>query len=240
MPAEAKRREGKAQRWAVKVGLILLSSVCLSGFASAEPPPDAHEILRFVRVAQASQHQNLQGRLRTGPRAIPFRLVIDGSTIRYEFTDPPQTIRLRLLERDSRLEEVTGGGTEKVGAARFDDKVRDSDITYEDLALKFLYWPKAAVEGEATMLLRKCWKIRVEPGSRNDSQYSRATLWIEKESGALMQAEAFDHAGRFAKRFKVVSGQKIGGAWMLKQMRIESPAGPKGKDATPTYLEIQG
>ena len=53
------------------------------------------------------------------------------------------------------------------------------------------------------------------------------------------QAEAFDHAGKFARRFKVISGQKIEGAWYLKQMRIEAPAGP-GKDKMPTYLEVEG
>ena len=42
-----------------------------------------------------------------------------------------------------------------------------------------------------------------------------------------------------ARRFKVISGQKIEGAWYLKQMRIEAPAGAT-KDKTPTYLEVDG
>jgi len=222
---------------AVKTRLLLAAALCWSGFAAHAETPDAHEILRAVRLSQASQHRMLNGRLRTGARAVPFRLVIDGPTIRYEFSDPPQTIQLRLQEKGSRLEEITKGGTERVSEARFDDTVRESDITYEDLALRFLYWPNARLEGEQTMLLRKCWKVGVEPG-KGASQYSRATLWIEKESGALMQAEAFDTAGKLAKKFKVISGQKIEGAWMLKQMRIEAPGDGRGKDRTPTYLEI--
>jgi hypothetical protein len=181
----------------------------------------------------------MTGRLRTGGKSVPFRLVLDGSTIRYEFADPPQTLILRMLDRDSRLEEVSGGSSSKVGPAKFDTMVRDTDISYEDLALKFLYWPNAAMAGEQTMLMRKCWKILVEPGSRGGSQYSRVMLWIEKESGALMQAEAFDHAGNFARRFKVISGQKVDGMWILKQMRIEAATPGRSKDRTPTYLEIQ-
>lgn len=227
-----------ATRLAVKTRLITAAALCLCGFAVAEEAPDAREILRTVRSAQASQHSAMKGRLRTGARAIPFRLVIDGGTIRYEFNDPPQTIQLRLLERDSRLEEITPGGTARVSAARFDDKVRGTDIAYEDLAMKFLYWPNASVAGEQMMLLRKCWKIRAEPPGKGDSQYSGVMLWIDKENGALMQAEAFDAAGKFAKRFKVISGQKVNGAWILKSMRIEAPGGAR-KDATPTYLEIQ-
>ncbi len=147
---------------------------------------------------------------------------------------------MRLLEKDSRLENITRAGTEKITAARFDDKVRDTDITYEDLSLKFLYWPTASVEGEQSMLLQKCWIIRTEPSSKGDSQYGRVMLWIEQKGGALLQAEAYDHSGKLAKRFKVVSGQKIGGLWMLKQMRIETPGATASKDRTPTYLEISG
>ena len=47
-------------------------------------------------------------------------------------------------------------------------------------------------------------------------------LWVDKESGALLQAEAYDWQGKLIKRFEVISGQKLEGKWYLKQMRIES------------------
>jgi hypothetical protein len=54
-----------------------------------------------------------------------------------------------------------------------------------------------------------------------------------------MQAEAYDRADRFARRFKVLSGQKTSdGLWMLKQMRIEAANALRRTDFTPTYLEI--
>ena len=230
-----------ATSFAVKTRLFLLATWACDLAAIAETaPPDARAILQTVRIAQASQHQVLRGRLRTGAKTSPFRLTIDGSLIRYEFSDPRQIIQLRLLERDSRLEEIVAGQKERVSAARFDETVRGSDITYEDLAMKFLYWPNPSVEGTQTMLLRKCWKIRTEPPAKSESQYGRVILWIDQESGALMQAEAFDERGKFARRFKVISGQKMGGSWLLKSMRIEAPADARRKDATPTYLEIEG
>jgi len=218
----------------VKAGLLALLVFASLPQMHAEEAADAREILRTVRIAQGSQHQVLAGRLRTGGKASPFRMVVDGALIRYEFRDPPQTIQLRLLERDSRLEEITRDGSERVAPARFDDLVRGSDISYEDLAMKFLYWPRATIEGEQMMLLRKCWKIRVEPASKSESQYGRVLLWVDKDTGALMQAEAFNHAGLFARRFKVISGQKIDGMWLLKSMRIESAPVPGEKDLTPT------
>ena len=207
--------------------------------AGAEDDPDPQTILKTVRMAEASQNSNLTGSIRTGPKTLPFRLISSRGTIRYEFTNPPQVIQLRLGEKEARLEEINGSGkAEKVSPKRFDDRVRDTDISYEDLSMGFLYWPNATIQGEQTMLLQKCWIIRVEPGSRKDSQYSKVDLWISKKNGALMQAEAFDAAGKLSRRFKVISGQSVGdGLWMLKEMRIEWMQG-RSSDPNPTYLDI--
>jgi hypothetical protein len=212
--------------------------LALSSAVAADPPPDPQEILRGLRFSQASQHESLKGQLRTGPKIVPFHLSINGPVISYEFTDPPpSTIVLHLGEKEARLSEMTRGGAERVSGAHFSDLVRGSDISYEDLSLRFLYWQRAQLEGEQTLLLRSCWMVQVEPPPGSDSQYSKVILWADKESNALLQAEAYDRSGKFARRFKVISGQKIGGAWYLKQMRIEAPALP-GKDKTPTYLEV--
>ncbi len=226
----------------VKTRLALAALLCWSGAAGAAETPDARAILGGVRSAQTAQKQVIRGRLRTAGKSIPFRLLAENGTLRWEFSDPAQVIQLRLLEKESRLEEIVGGATKKVTAARFDDKVRDSDITYEDLAMKFLYWTKATVEGDQIMILRKCWIIRTEPPAKSDSQYSKAVLWIDKETGALMQAEAYGHDGKLARRFKVISPQKIDGAWLLKQMRIEGMEATRSgrEDRAPTYLEVDG
>lgn len=206
---------------------------------AAEPPPDADEILRAVRFTQTSQHETLLGHLRNGPATAQFRLIVNGPTVRYEFTDPPPlTLILHLGEKDARLTEVSKDGTEKISGAHWSDSVRGSDISFEDISLRFLYWPNAKVIGEDTMLLRKCWKISVDAPPGSDSQYGHVLLWIEKESGSLFQAEGYDKAGKFLRRFTVRSGQKVAGAWYLKQMRIEHPAA-KGRDNSPTYLEIE-
>jgi hypothetical protein len=225
----------------VKVRLLAAALVCAAGIAFADETPDAAAILKTVRVAQAAQERSLNGRLRTGAKSIPFKLSVAANTVRWDFTDPPQTLLLRLGEKEARLEESGKGGTTKVTAARFDDKVRDSDISYEDLSMRFLYWTNAKVEGEQTMLLQKCWIVRVEPPAKSDSQYSAVKLWIAKNNGALLQAEAMGADGRLARRFKVISGHSLGdGLWILKQMRIEAPTtiGGRTQDRTPTYLEI--
>ncbi len=221
----------------VKKRILLAAMLCWSGLAAGQATPDAREILRTVRAAQTAQQQSMNGRLRGGWKTIPFKLTMSGNTVRWEFSDPPQTLQLRLGEKDAQFEEIGKGGAQKVAAARYDDKVRESDISYEDLSMRFLYWTNATVEGDATMLLQKCWMVRVEPPSKNSSQYGSVKLWITKNGGALMQAEASGHDGKLARRFKVISGQSLGdGLWMLKQMRIEKMTA--GADKTPSYLEM--
>jgi Outer membrane lipoprotein-sorting protein len=226
-----------------RVSLCFLCLLCFwtaVPFCLSEDAPDAHQILNTVRINQAAKNRALRGSLRTAGRTIPFRLISSPGSIRYEFTDPPLTLQLRLGPKDSRLEEVTKGSVEKVTPARYDTRVRDTGITYEDLSLHFLYWQKATVEGEQTMVLQKCWIVRVEPDSSKDSQYSKVLLWVGETNGALMQAEAYDANGKVLRRFKVISGQKTKeGVWILKEMRIESMTGSDA-DRAKTYLEIEG
>jgi hypothetical protein len=219
--------------------LIPLLAFTLSSSAlGASAPPSAREILASVRLQQAGQQIDLQGQLRENEKVFPFHLTQTGPVIRYTFSNPNETLQLRLGEDDSRLEEVTRAGVEKVAPAQFDQKVRGTGVTYEDLALKFLYWQNARVTGEDSIRTRKCWKLELKAPSRQ-SQYANIFLWVDKSGGALMRMEGYDSNGQLAKRFEVVSAQKIEGRWFLKQMRIEEIQPGTGKVQTRTYLEIK-
>jgi len=202
-----------------------------------DPPPNARELLKSVRVAQSAQNWKLSGRLRVGSRKLPFRLTLESGVIRYEFPDTGDTITLRLSEKSSTLEETRGGKTARVTAAKFDAPVRDTHISYEDLALRFLYWTDATVTGSDMIAAHRCWKVEVHPPTRKDSQYNRVMLWIGKDDGALMKAESYDDAGKWARRFTVIGVMKREGYWLLRQMRIESAA--RASTSSPTYLEIE-
>src|SRR5881392_3388162 len=164
--------------------LLMLASLCMS----AEPPPSAKEILDSVRMLESRQQIDLQGQLRQEDMVIPFRLMQNGPLIRYTFTNPDETLELRLGENSSRLELVSDAGTEKVGTSKLQEKIRGKIVTYGDLAFKFLYWPTARVLGEENVRTRKCWKLQLRAPSR-ESQYSNLLLWIDKASGALIRLE---------------------------------------------------
>ena len=226
-----------------RIAALLLLLPLATAFAAAEQPPTARELLSLVRVNQASQERNLEGKMRTTGEdkiVIPFRLFLRGDTITYQFTDKPEALVLHLGEKTSRLERATGSGkAEKITGAKLDDPVRGTDISYEDLALKFLYWNNAVVEPEKeTLSMRSCWIVRAVPSGKSESQYDMVRLWIEP-TGGLLQADCYS-SGKHIRRFKVVDVQSAHDAsgYILKSMRIQR-VDANGKDSKPTYLEVR-
>jgi hypothetical protein len=204
----------------------------------AEQPPSAKDILASVRMMESRQQIDLQGQLRQDTVVVPFHLVQNGPLIRYSFANPDEILQLRLGENSSRLDLVTGSGTEQFEASKLKQKIRGTCVTYEDLAFKFLYWPTAHVLGEENVRTRNCWKLQLRAPSR-ESQYSNVLLWVDKASGALMRMEGYDWNAQLVKRFEVVSAQKIEGRWFLKQMRIEELQPGTNHVLSRTYLEIK-
>jgi len=198
--------------------------------------PSAEDILKNARLAQAGQERTLAGHLRvqsTG-QIIPFTLALDGGAIRYQF--PDKSIILQLGATGARLMEAAHGDLHSVSPARYDQQVEGTDIRYEDLSLKFLYWPQAKIDGSELIDGLNCWKLNLQPGGEK-SGYGAVELWVRKQDGTFLQVEGYDNAGKLVKKFKVVSGQPdpLGG-WMLKKMRIETLGNPDGESIT--YLEI--
>lgn len=210
----------------------------LANMSMAESTPSAKDILESVRMVESRQQIDLQGQLRQDDVVVPFRLVQNGPLISYSFTNPDETLQLRLGEHSSRLDLMSGGDKEKFTASKLQEKIRGTGITYGDLAFKFLYWENARLLGEQTVRTRRCWKLELRPPSQ-DSQYSNILLWVDKNSGALMRLEGYDSNGQLAKRFEVVSAQKIERRWFLKQMRVEEFQPGTNHVQQRTYLEIK-
>ena len=206
--------------------------------AAVDRYPPAKDVLDSVRILESHQQLELDGQLRENDLVIPFHLMQKGPVIRYTFSDPVETLELRLGESGSRLEVISEIGAQKIPAFKLSQPICGTGVTYEDLSLKFLYWPSAEVLGEQNVRTRNCWKLQLHAPSRQ-SQYSNVFLWIDKASGALMRMEGYDWSGQLSKRFEVVSAQKIEGRWFLKQMRIEELQPGTNHVQARTYLEIK-
>ena len=217
--------------------IVLLAAALSFSTSLGATAPSASEILDQVRLQQSQQQLELQGQLRTDANVIPFRITQNGPVIRYTFQNPAEVLQLRLGEKSSTLDLVLENSTKKFAASRLDERIGGTAVTYGDLALKFLYWPHNEILGEEIVRTRNCWRLRLQPPSR-EAQYSNVLLWIDQESGAMMRIQAYDWQGRLTKRFEVVSAQKIEGRWFLKQMRVEEFEPGTSKVRSRSYLEI--
>ncbi len=215
---------------------ILLLFTCVSGEALAARPSVA-EIMGEARLVPRSQNRVFTGRLRNEGRVIPFQLTLRGDLIRYDFSDGRPPLVLKLGNRGTTLEE----SGDAVRGARLKDRIDGTDITYEDLAMKFLFWDLAKLEGERIIIAgRKSWQISLIAPGRGSSNYASVRVWVDKGSGALTRMEGYDRSGKLIKRFEVRNIQKLDdGSWALKQMRIQSMDGARSGDRSPTYLELR-
>jgi hypothetical protein len=200
---------------------------------------DATPILQAVRKGISTVHQNLSGVLRMGNRRIEYRMVIDGPELKMSFPKTsgkdPRSLFMKFGERDVTLQVETAEGKKR--QPPFEEELFGMGVSYEDLAMRFLYWPDSLVEGEERlMVFARCWKIRVPRPHGSKSAYASVRVWARQADGAFLKSEGYDESGRLLRRLTVRRLQSIGQATTLEQLRVESP----GRNPDPTYLEVDG
>lgn len=216
---------------------LALFSLILSVALSPAALPDAEEILQTARLDPAGQKMVLDASLEGNQLKTPFTITVDGDAVRYTFQDPEQELILKLADDGPVLSERVGAKTAPVRSARYDEPVRNSGLTYEDLSFRFLYWKNPKLLGDEQLVTGPTWKVELQ--APRDSQYGVARLWIGKDNGALFKVEGYDKQGRLIRRFQVIQVQKLGDQWMLKQMRVEV-IDPETKKTTRSRLNILG
>jgi hypothetical protein len=219
------------------IDLVALVLALLPLVGSAQEP-DAAAILDGVRLAAVNRELNGQLRKEDGT-TIPFRLILSGSQVIYRFSNPDETLRVELKDSTSTLKQDEGGKTRLIAGSQLPERVRGTDLSYEDLSLHFLYWANPKVEGEQTVKGFSCWIILVQHIGR-DSNYTSVRMWVTKDGNGLLRAEAFNSKGKLVKRFEVISGQKVEDKWIPKQVRVQVYNPDTGKQESRTYLEING
>src|ERR1700719_4356709 len=156
----------KQEKKFIAIGLLVCAVIPQLGLSQ-----DANAILDQIRSAQAQIDRTLSGSLRPeNGDPIPFQLQLKGPEFDYKFTNPPETIRLQLSDMGAVLTDERAGGQQVLSGSRLKEPVRGTDITYEDLSLRFIYWKNAKFEGEQRVRTITCSIILVQPSAHN-SEY---------------------------------------------------------------------
>ena len=118
---------------------------------------------------------------------------------------------------------VTRGGEKWLGT-EFIHSFSQSDFWAVDLGLEFFHWPAQKVLPKTTNLKRGRDYTLLESTNPNPATngYSRVLTWIDKETGGILEAEAYDFNGKLLKDFAPKSFKKVNGQWELQEMEIRN------------------
>lgn len=208
--------------------------------AQSDQPKTAEEILRIVRASYALQNHKMTGRLRddsTG-RVEPLELTMDNQVMRFLFkNEPKEIVHLDMNTSPATLYQVKAGGTTQVTGNQSSASVRGMAFNYEDLSLRFLYWPRPQLMGEGSVSGQKCWIVRVtNPGQQGP--YYVVDIWVHKGSGGAAKMAAFDRSSRVVKRYQVNKVQKLDNTTVLKELKIETVNPATGAVSGRTYMTM--
>jgi len=100
--------------------------------------------------------------------------------------------------------------------------IAQTDVSWLDLSLYFLWWRGAEQIGEDTVRGFHCYVIEVTaPENIPFQSYAKVRLWISSEQGLLLQAQGFDEKNRPIRRFWVQSVRQIDDKWMIQTLEIQ-------------------
>jgi hypothetical protein len=99
-----------------------------------------------------------------------------------------------------------------------------SDFWLADLGLEFFQWPAQKVLPKPTNLSNGRDYTLLESTSPHPAAngYSRVVSWIDKESGGILEAEAYDAHNKLLKQFYPKDFKKINGQWQVLTMEINN------------------
>ncbi len=212
--------------------LLMLSS----GLLSAQ---NAEEIMASVRQAAGLQNEiDLHGTLKKGGKKVPLSLFMRGKEIHFKISEGKDSFALRLGPQRQELFDTTGGKARAFPDQKIIQAIGGTDVSYEDLALKFLYWPNPKIAGEDKIKLQDCWRIHVVNPERT-GRYREISVWVSKKERALMRVIGYGPkpARSALKQFEVLDIMKRNGVWTAKKLKVSSFK-PNGRANGVTYINF--
>jgi hypothetical protein len=128
--------------------------------------------------------------------------------------------------------------------------IENTELTWNDLSLAFLWWPNGTVVGRDNIRGRDCYVVEVPvppreqpegkpsakplpsqdkppPGSNTVPQaeapggVSSVRLWIDDHLIVLIQIEEYDAGNKLLRKLSVKNFKKIGDLWMIKNLDVK-------------------
>ncbi|MEJ6582228.1 MAG: outer membrane lipoprotein-sorting protein [Akkermansiaceae bacterium] len=228
----------------MKVIAALLLAIPL--LAHGQEKPSADEIMSSVRQGAAFQdEQDLSGVIRKGSAKTPISLFLRGKDIQFALKGGAERFHLRLNEKSQDLLEILASGkTRPFPDAKIAAPIANTDVSYEDLALKFLYWPNPQHAGEEKIEGQQCWRLHVANPDKT-GRYREISVWVTKNQRALMRVVGYGerpNGGKgpppAIKQFEITEVMTVNNVYTVKTMKV-STFGKDNRVSGITYIEFE-
>ncbi|MFC1498596.1 outer membrane lipoprotein-sorting protein [Verrucomicrobiota bacterium] len=237
--------------------IVLIFCFLFLALVAAEPSsvlPSAEELLRDVRSFLPKDSLVIRGDM-----IVRKRKGIVAQSLKYEIFmklgSQPQVARYAIRDKSGRsieqltitrypgakptLEYAKGNPLRAADLPDLFGQIQNTDISWTDLSLSFLWWEGGTVTGTELLRGQSCFVVEVprladktdhRTASSAGGQYAKVILWIDKKLHMILQAEGYDSNNRLIRRLWVKSFKKINERWMIKDMEIQSyPANHRTK-----------
>ena len=230
--------------------IYLIALLPLSGQEGIPLPENskqASKILSQVRYAYPQKTLNFRGEIRPrriGFKMIPLNLSFNSQLIKFEFFSENNSTKIidETISLDFRNDKINvlrayDSLTKEIKDDDLSNSIRGTDISYDDIVMRFLDWPNPVLLKIEKAKGGKAWKIRC--ANPNKSQlYSIVDVWVSQRSGAIVRMNAYNKKRRIVKSFEVDSIQQIKGDWFVETMIVRTyPEDSKSKP-TSSFLKL--
>ncbi len=237
----------RLRRTAWLLGRVTLIAIAAGLSVSAAPNADGISKVPPMEFIQARLWKNmrlqdfrLEGIVRTSKAKYPIILRTRGHEMVYEFQDQPLQIRV-VMNSEQAVIQKRANSKQKWRTLSGEERkslVLDSDIAYEDLGLDFMRWENVEVLGTDSIVTLPAWAFEAKP-PRGESRYAKARFWISSRHYAFLRVDAYNTRGEVVRRVEVNGVQKIGEAYVIKEMQVSSMIPGRELSRSRTYVEIR-
>lgn len=221
--------------------LIILATAILATLPLTAHAQDANQILERARLSATLTELDggLEGHLSHNGKKIPITIFLKGKNIQFQYYENKKwrIFHMRLADDRYDLFEIIDGETITFPGNKMTEAIAGTDMTYEDLALRFFYWPSPKLEGKEKVGTEDCFRLRLNKPNGAPGRYEGVYVWVHAKFGAFMRIRGHDKNGTLIKEFQVEDVMKISdGIWVLEKMQVATHSPQDGRRQSITDL----
>ncbi|MDL5056943.1 outer membrane lipoprotein-sorting protein [Geitlerinema calcuttense] len=182
----------------------------------------------------------MTGILRTPSKTYPMEMRTKDREILMLVPEANLSVQIAFSSSTTSVKRGDGQGRNLKALTAREQKapILDTDISYEDLALSFLNWPDIREVGVDSVKTLPAYVYDVDAPA-GQSAYASVRFWVSSQYFALIRVDAKDKNGQTIKRVEVNGVQRVGDAWVVKEMQVSTFHPGRTSSKSRTYLEIR-